>query len=119
MIENIVHSIEDVTAAMDKLLESSQMQNRYVNDTADNFDKIRNSTQSIVRQVSQLRDTVDVVTEENAQVSEKIERVSAAMERVMGGANDTFENCNTNLTSVEHMVSLMDDLKVDAEKLQQ
>lgn len=119
LIENIVHSIEDVTAAMDKLLESSQMQNRYVNDTADNFDKIRNSTQSIVRQVSQLRDTVDVVTEENAQVSEKIERVSAAMERVMGGANDTFENCNTNLTSVEHMVSLMDDLKVDAEKLQQ
>ncbi len=119
LIENIVHSIEDVTTAMDKLLESSQMQNRYVSETADNFDGIRNSTQSIVRQVAQLRDTVDVVTEENSQVSEKIERVSAIMERVMGGANDTFENCNTNLTSVEHMVSLIDDLKVDAEKLQQ
>ncbi len=119
LIENIVHSIEDVTTAMDKLLESSQMQNRYVNETADNFNKIHNSTQSIVQQVSQLRETVDIVTEENSQVSEKIERVSAAMERVMNGANDTYENCNSNLTSVANVASVMENLKEEAGKLQQ
>lgn len=119
LIENIVHSIGDVTDAMDKLLEGSKMQNQCVNNTADNFDKIHNSTQSIFGQVSQLRDTVAVVTEENRQVAENIENVSAIMEKVMNGANETYENCNSNLASVEHMVTLMDNLKEDAEKLQQ
>ena len=40
LIENIVKSVEEVTTAMDALLEGSQLQNQYVNDTAENFKKI-------------------------------------------------------------------------------
>ena len=119
LIGNIVTSIGDVTDAMDKLLEGSKMQNRCVDNTADNFNKIHNSTQSIFGQVSQLRDIVEVVTEENRQVAENIENISAIMEKVMNGANETYENCNSNLTSVANMVSVMDNLKEEAEKLQQ
>lgn len=119
LIENIVNSVEDVTTAMDKLLEGSQLQNQYVNSTADNFKKIHNSTQGIFNQVSHLKNTVEIVTEENEQVAEQIENVSAIMQRVMTGANETYENCNVNLTSVANVASVMDNLKEDAKKLQQ
>ena len=117
LIENIIHSVNDVIQAMEKLLESSKLQNRYVNATADNFDKIHNNTQGIVNQISQLKDTVGIVTGENTQVAEQIETISVIMEQVMNGANETYESCNVNLSSIANMVSMMDNLKMEAEKL--
>lgn len=117
LIENIVRSIEEVTEAMDKLLESSQLQNQYVNSTADNFNKIHNSTQGIFSEISQLKDTVEIVTAENRQVADKIENVSIIMQKVLDGANETFDNCNNNLVSIATVSSVMDNLKEDAAKL--
>lgn len=119
LIENIVHSVGEVTNAMDQLLEGSQLQNRYVNQTADSFSKIHNSTQGIFAQVSHLKDTVEIVTEENQQVAEQIENVSVIMGNVMNGAKNTYENCNVNLESIANMAIVMDNLKDDATKLQQ
>ncbi len=119
LIENIVNSVESVTGAMDKLIESSQLQNKYVNSTADNFSKIHKSTQGIFEQVSHLKDTVDIVTEENQQVAERIEVVSDIMGKVMTSANETFENCNVNLESVANVAIVMDNLKEEAGRLQQ
>ena len=118
LIENIVKSVEEVTAAMDTLLEGSQLQNQYVSDTAENFKKIRNSTDGISTQVTQLKKAVAVVTEENEQVERQIENVSNTMEEVMGSADETLANCNTNLESVAKVVALMDALKGEATKLQ-
>jgi methyl-accepting chemotaxis protein len=118
LIVGIVNSIGAVTESMEKLLESSRMQNQYVDDTADNFEQIHNSTQNIVEQVTQLKATVDVVTAANAQVSEGIANVEAVTQKVMEEANDTLEDCNTNLQSVANVVELMDKLMANAEKLQ-
>lgn len=118
LIDEIVRSVEDVTEAMNKLLESSQMQNRYVNETADSFRQIHTSTQNIVQQVTHLKETVEIVTEENRQVSEKIEHVSQIMQRVSAGADATYENCNVNLDSVANVATVMDSLSADAAKLQ-
>lgn len=118
LIENIVKSVEEVTLAMDKLLEGSQLQNQYVTDTADSFKKIHNSTQEISSQVSQLHEAIEVVTEENEQVERQIENVSSTMQKVMSGADETLENCNTNLDSIAKVVALMDSLKEEATKLQ-
>ena len=97
LIVSIVESIGAVTESMERLLESSRMQNRYVDDTAENFEQIHNSTQNIIEQVSLLKETVDVVTAANAQVSEGIVNVEAVTQKVMEEANDTLESCNTNL----------------------
>ncbi len=117
LIENIVKSIEEVTASMEELLESSRLQNEYVDVTAGNVDKIHESTQGIAAQVSGLKEVVDVVTEANQQVAERIEHVSAVMEKVMDGANTTLESCNTNLQSVANVSDVMDRLKTDTLKL--
>ena len=117
LIEEIVHSVEDVTDAMNKLVESSRMQNDYVNETAQHFGSIHGSTQNISQQVAHLKNTVDIVTEENRHVSENITNVSSIMARVMNGANSTYETCNINLESVENVANVMDNLGAEAEKL--
>lgn len=118
LIVSIVSSIGAVTESMERLLESSRMQNQYVDDTAHNLEQIHNSTQEIVKHVSQLKETVDVVTAANAQVSEGIVNVENVTQKVMEEANDTLQSCNTNLQSIENVVGIMDKLMENAEKLQ-
>lgn len=118
LIDEIVGSVEDVTVAMNHLLESSRMQNQYVNDTAESFRQIHTSTQNIAQQVEHLQETVEIVTDENRQVSEKIGKVSDVMQRVMNGANETYETCNVNLDSVANVATVMDNLSLEAAKLQ-
>ena len=117
LIENIVKSVEEVTSAMDTLIEGSHLQNQYVNDTAESFRKIHNSTQGISTQVAQLKEAVAIVTAENEQVEKQIENVETTMQKVMSGADETLENCNTNLDSIAKVVALMDGLKEEANKL--
>ncbi len=118
LITSIVSSIGAVTESMERLLESSQMQNRYVDDTADNFEQIHTSTRNIFNQVSQLKETVDVVTSANAQVSEGIVNVETVTQKVMEEANDTLQSCNTNLQSIANVTEIMDKLMENAERLQ-
>ncbi|MBR6536051.1 MAG: hypothetical protein IKT67_02530 [Lachnospiraceae bacterium] len=118
LIVSIVNSIGAVTESMERLLESSRMQNQYVDNTADNFEQIHNSTQNIVEQVSKLKETVGVVTSANAQVSEGIVNVEAVTQKVMEEANDTLESCNTNLQSIATVTEIMDRLMRNAEMLQ-
>ena len=117
LIDNIVKSVEEVTQAMEKLVEGSELQNQYVNNTAASFEKIHKSTQGISCQVSQLQEAVEIVTEENDQVEKQIEHVAHTMEEVTSSADETLENCNTNLDSIAKVVALMDSLKDDAAKL--
>lgn len=118
IIETIVKSIEDMTASVETLLESSRLQNQYVDTTASNFEKIHKSTQGIVDQVSTLKETVDVVMEENKQIELGIDNVYSVTQKVMDGANETLAVCNTNLQSIAHVTDIMDTLAKEAEKLQ-
>lgn len=118
LIQNIVVSIDTVTKSVESLLECNRLQKQYVDNTAGNFEKIHNSTQGIVQQVANLRETVDVVTAENNQVEDKIENVTTIMQKVMVGADETLESCNTNLNSIANVAGIMDKLMDEAEKLQ-
>ena len=118
IIETIVNSIEEMTSSVEALLESSRLQNQYVDTTAANFEKIHKSTQGIVAQVSGLKETVDVVMEENKQIELGIDNVYTVTQNVMNGANETLEVCNANLESMAHVAVIMDNLEKDAKKLQ-
>lgn len=118
IIETIVKSIEDMTASVETLLEGSRLQNQYVDSTAANFEKIHKNTQNIVSQVSNLKETVDVVMEENKQIEQGIDNVYTVTQKVMDGANETLAVCNTNLQSIAHVTEIMDTLAKEAGKLQ-
>lgn len=119
LIENIIHSVGEVTEAVSRLMESSQLQNQYVDQTADNFREIRSNTQEISSQVSHLQNTVDKVTEANQQVEDKIGIVSEIMQQVMDGAAETLDSCNTNLDSIDRVAVIMENLKDETTKLNQ
>lgn len=118
LIENITDSIAEVTKAMEALLESNQKQNQCVGRTAENFDKIHESTQVISNQAEQLKQTVDAVSVANAHVVESISNVSAVTEEVTASATETLSGCNSNLESIEKVVNIMEKLGEEARKLQ-
>lgn len=118
IIDNIVNSVEEVTKAIGRLLESNELQNQYVDNTADSFEKIHTSTQGIIAQVTNLKRTVDEVAVANKKVEEEIENVTETMSKVMDGANDTLYSCNTNLESIANVSSIMDSLIEETAKLQ-
>ncbi len=118
LIEDVVVSVGEVTEAMDTLLECSRLQNQYVDTTAESFEKIHGSTQSIVEQVANLRSTVEIVMEENKQIEDGIENVANVTQRVMDSANETLASCNTNLQSIAKVADIMNTLTEEAAKLQ-
>ena len=119
IIKNIVSAINEVTVSLDNLLESSKLQNEYVNTTADKFEKIHTSTETIISQVNTLKSTVDSVTAVNAQVEEQIAYVSQIMEKVTQDTQSTLEDCNTNRESVIAVSGIMDKLMEETSKLTQ
>lgn len=119
LIENIIRSIDEVTDSVSKLMESSSLQNQYVDMTAENFKEIRNNTQGISSQVSNLQNTVEVVTTANQQVEQEIDNISLLMQKVMADADSTLNSCNDNINSIDHVASIMDALKQDTTKLNQ
>ena len=76
-------------------MESSRSQNEYISITAENFEKIHNSTQGIISQVTSITQEVTARSE------------------------DTLEACSLNLESVEEVTAIMENLKTEVEKLLQ
>lgn len=118
LIGAITASIAEAAAAMEELLSSSQKQNVYVEATAENFEKIYGSTQGIIEQAARLKNAVDMVTEENRQIEEKIEHVTSITEEVTARSEETLEACTLNLESVEEVSVIMENLREEAERLQ-
>lgn len=118
IIANITASIEEVSGSMNTLLESSQLQNQYVDDTANNFERIHNNNQEIAVQTQQLDSIVESVLDANRQVIQRIDNVSAVTEEVTAGANETLESSTANLESIRNVSDIMDILGEKARELQ-
>ena len=117
LIENMTKSLNEVVKSVDGLLESNGMQNGYVNDTAENFKRIHGSTQSIFGQMGRLKHTVDAVSDANRMIINSVENVSAVMQEVTAGANETLEGSRRNLESVADIAGIMGRMNESAEKL--
>lgn len=117
LIGNITNSVASVTEAMDNLLESSQLQSKYVEGTAESFAKIRESTQGIFTQTAQLKEMVDIVLAANEQVNDSIGNVSSLTDGMSGSAAETLGLCNMNLESIAKVSEAMVILEKDAKEL--
>ena len=116
-IENIARSLGEVVKSVEGLLESNRMQNGYVDEAARNFERIRKNTQNIFGQAGRLKDTVSAVADANQLIVQSVANVSAVMEEVTAGANETLEGNNRNLNGVADIVGIMRDLDASAEEL--
>lgn len=117
VIKNITKALAEVTESVDKLLKSNSLQNDYVSKTADNYDKIHNSTQGIFQQNAKLKEMVDVVSEANKIVIGSAENVSAVMQEVNAGADETLQGSMADLDRVAALSRVMENLSKNAEEL--
>ena len=114
LIEELAASITEVAQAADILLESNGKQGEQIARTAENFEQIRSSTQSISRQAEQLQGAVETVAQANAEVVAGIEHISDVTRDVTESADETLTNCNQNMKSVGVLSSVMEKLKQEA-----
>ena len=117
LINNITQLLRDVSASIEGMLENNKKQNVYVNDTAENFKEIHNSTQEIFQTIDKLKETVDAVGEANETIIDSVSNVSALTEEVTASANETFEESKRNMQSVDDIVQIIDMLNKNAEEL--
>lgn len=117
LIDNISRSLNEVTEAVGELLKSNEMQNGYVSNVAEDFEKIHTNTQGIFEQVSRLQQMVGAVEESNRAIIESIENVSAVTQEVTAGANETLDISISNLESVADITDIMNGLSLNAEEL--
>ena len=117
LIGDIMHSVAEVTKAVDALLACNRFQNEYVGKTADNFEKINENTRSVSEQASYLSNHIEAVADANEKVISSIKDVAAVTAEVSSNANETLANCNLNLQSIAKMTETMEQLRVDAGEL--
>lgn len=119
LIDNITQLLRDVSLSIEGVLENNKKQNVFVNDAAENFEKIHNSTQGIFRQMGRLKETVDAVAAANETIIYSVSNVSALTEEVTASASETCEESKRNMQSVDDIVQIMDMLNKDAQELVQ
>ena len=117
LIVNITGSIKEASKSVGELLESNEIQNKYVNSTADSFKEIHSSTQSIFHQMDNLKGMIDVVSVSNKSIIESAANVSAVTEEFTAGVNETYEGSELNLERVDILSDIMKDLNNNAEEL--
>ena len=117
MIDNVTQSLNSVTASVEELLQSNQLQNDHINSAANYFDLVETNTQNILTGMATLREGVDTVADSNHQIVQSIENVSAVTEEVTASANATLSDCRTNLENVDDITNIMEQLHANAEEL--
>ena len=119
LINNISRSVDEVVASMNDLLQSTRSQNEYVSETANNFRKIKDNTARISNQAERLKEVVSAASVSNATVVESIQNVSAMTQEITSCACETSKNCDDNMESVRKLSRIMENLRMEAKKLQQ
>ena len=118
LISNMISSVERVGKAVDEMVESSDLQNRYVEETAKNLETIEGNTMKISQEANLLGRHVEAVGKSNVEIVNQIEQLSSITEELTAAASITLDSCDDNVKNINQMSELMKDLSKEALKLQ-
>ena len=117
LIGAIISSISEVVNAVNNLLESNELQNSYVNDTARGLEEINRLVLDIFEESSRLDSMVTTVSNANTVIVDSIQNVSASTEEITAKALETLESSSRDMTSVTKVLNTVEQLKLYAEEL--
>ena len=118
LISNMIESVLRVGKAVDEMVESSEMQNHYVEETAKNYEAIGENTLRISDKAQLLERNVEEVGRANREIVTQIEQLSATTEELTAAAAVTLDSCDDNVKDINQMTNFMKDLSQEALKLQ-
>lgn len=119
LIESITQSVGRVGYAVNELIESNKLQNKYVAATAKSFEGIEEHTLEIATQAEHLQEQIMAVSSSNEQIINQIEHISGITEEVTAAAEETLTTCNENRESISKVMEVMHSLSEEAESLRQ
>lgn len=118
LISNMIASVVRVGDAVEAMVESSTLQNHYVEETAKNYRNIEDNTLKISEKADLLGRHVEMVGISNKEIINQIEQLSSTTEELTAAAEVTLDSCDDNVKNINQMSSLMKDLSKEALDLQ-
>ena len=119
LIENINTELKSVAAAVQVVIDSNQANSESAQLVSGSFMGIAQGTEEIGTQTQALMDIVAELEAANADIVENIQTISAITEEVSAHAGETFNSCDKNTVLVEDVTKIVENLNIDAQKLQQ
>ena len=117
LIGEIALSINDVSTAINQLVESNKEQNHSVETMAHNFEKIATCSDNINKVSETLKDVIGGLAKSNEEIVQNINNVSAVTQEVSARANETLSESEHNAMVVEEIALVIKELSMKAEKL--
>jgi len=119
LIENVVSNVNTVSNAISALIDSNRVQAETAKETAESFEKINSSNQSIFANSENLSAIVNTLDAANREIIDNIQTVSAITEEVTAHSSVTLEKTSETEAIVEEVESLVAQMTELAEKLKQ
>ncbi|MCR5716763.1 MAG: hypothetical protein K6G23_07960 [Lachnospiraceae bacterium] len=117
LIGSIVRAMEEVTGAIDSLVESNQLQNESAVVTGESFEKIIDSIHEIDDNSEELSNVVRALSATNQEIVESIQTISAVTEEVSAHSVNTCEATEQNQEIVTEVQGIVDEMNRHAEEL--
>jgi len=119
LIEQINASLFQVEESVNKLLESNEVQSRYVEKTAENFEKIHGIAGMMNEQSEGLTKKVEELGVANDSIVGSIQNISAVSEEMTARASETLESSLKDAERVEKVSQIVERLNESAKILEE
>jgi len=119
LIDNINTSLVQVENSVFRMVQSNQTQGEYVERTAQNFEMIHTSTETLFRQSEDLARMVDMVGAANGAIIESIQNISAVSEEMSARASETLESSQMDAERVAKVAGIVENLHTSAKVLEE
>lgn len=117
LIQNIGTALKEVVEAINALVESNDLQNKYASETSKDFTAISAKTSDIARMSNNLADIIVELAQSNSAIVDSVQNISAITEEVSAHATETFDESEANLEIVEEIGALVESLTKQAKEL--
>lgn len=117
LIGEVVDQVKTMVTTVEKLLDAGNEESKCVEDTAQSFDQIMQTVDSIKNNSADLDGIVSSLSAANAKIVTSVQTTSAVSEEVTAHAEETYNVSDNSQKVVGYIYSLVDKLNDDALKL--
>lgn len=117
LIEKISHEIKDVVEYVNTLIDSNEVQNKSISDTALKYKKINENASDVSKLAEEFVTAVGTLNVANKEIATSIESISAITEQVTSHATVTYDSSEVNAKTIRKVANLVLGLNTEADKL--
>ncbi|MBR1439815.1 MAG: hypothetical protein IJ589_01180 [Lachnospiraceae bacterium] len=119
LINGVVSQVGNMVGTIEKLLKAGEEESKCAAETAESFDRISGTVDTIKKHAADLSSIVGRLSSANEEIVNSIQTASAVTEEVTAHATGTFDASRQNQEIVNHINLLVENLNRDAEKLKE